>query len=123
MTKEQLELLSDSRDSRYIDGLISDVLAQTSFGTMQLVKEYSVDLAVELWKHVPDLSNVDFRNVVRSRSVFINVLLLVALYFTCRRYNISYMVTLAFAGVYCLYEFLDYECHKVRFIPPDYIFF
>lgn len=112
VTKEQLELLSqlNSRDPIYIDGLLSEVLAQTSFGTMQLVKEYSVDLAAELWKNIPNVPEIDFR----SRSIYVNVLLLVFMYFVCRRFNISYMVALAFSGVYCLYEYLDYECHKVN---------
>lgn len=105
-------MLRESRDPRYVDGLVSEVLAQTSFGTVQLVKEYSVDLAAELWKRMPNVPDVDVRAVVRSRSIFINVLLLVVIYFTCRRYNISYLVTLLFAGVYCLYEYLDYECHR-----------
>lgn len=109
VSKEQLEVLRESRDPRHVDGLLSEVLAQTSFGTVQLVKEYSIDLAAELWRRMP---NMDVRAVVRSRSICINVLLLVAIYFTCRRYNISYMVTLLFAAIYCLYEYLDYECHR-----------
>lgn len=114
VTEEQLALLRESRDPIHIDGLISHVLAQTNFGTMQLVKEYSLDLSAQLWKHMPTMLDIDFQHVVRSRSIIINFLLLVAIYFLCRRYNISYLVALAFAGAYCLYQYLDYECHKVK---------
>lgn len=114
VTEEQLALLRESRDPIHIDGLISHVLAQTNFGTMQLVKEYSLDLSAQLWKHMPTILDIDFQHVVRSRSIIINFLLLVAIYFLCRRYNISYLVALAFAGAYCLYQYLDYECHKVK---------
>lgn len=112
-TKSQFEMLRDLRDPRHIDGLLSEILAQTSFGTIQLVKEYTLDLSAALWKNIPDIPDV--RMLVRSRSILINFLLLVAMYFMCRRFKISYLVAMAFAGAYCLYEYLDYECHKVIF--------
>lgn len=122
ITKEQLEKLKKSNDPIYIDGLVSEILAQTEFGTVQLVKEYSVDIAAAIWenipilpslKEIPSLSEINFNALPRSRPILINFVALVLSYVLCRRYGINYLIFLLFVFIYCLYEYLDYECHRV----------
>lgn len=113
-TEEQLKMLLESKNPVQIDGILSEVLSQTHFGTVQLVKEYTVDITAEIWKNIPPLPTISFQTLPQSKSVLINSSILLVLYLLCRRYNISYFVVLAFAAFYFLYEYLDYECHKVR---------
>lgn len=111
-----MEKLKNSEDPLYIDGLVSEILAQTEFGTVQLVKEYTVDVASAIWEHIPPLpsiSEINFNALPRSRSIFINIGVMVLTYLVCRRYGINYLVFIFFAFVYCLYEYLDNECHRV----------
>ncbi|XP_031636671.1 uncharacterized protein LOC116349398 [Contarinia nasturtii] len=121
ITKEQLEKLRRSSDPIYIDGLVSEVLAQTEFGTVQLVKEYTVDLATTVWDNIPKLpsfssvpsiSEINFNTLPRSRPILINFVIFVMSFFACRRFQIPYLYFILFAIVYCLYEYLDSECHR-----------
>lgn len=109
-TKEQLENLRKSKDASQIDGLISEILAQSEFGTLQLVREYTNDVVDTLWKRIPTW---DSNILPRSKTVFINFIFIVSAYFVCRRFNFSFLVTILFASIYFLYEYLDYECHQV----------
>lgn len=122
ITKEQMEKLKKSTDPIYMDGLISEVLAQTDFGTIQLVKEYTVDVTSTIWDgmpslpslpSLPDMSDINFNALPRSRPILINFTLLVLTFFVCRRFGINYLIVIFFALVYCLYEYLDNECHRV----------
>lgn len=116
ITKEQLEKLKKMTDPIHIDGLVSEVLAQTEFGTIQLVKEYTVDVASNIWNHLPEwppISEINFNALPSSRPILINFTLMVITYFLCRRYRINYLLILFFVLVYCLYEYLDNECHRV----------
>lgn len=103
---------------------MSEVLAQTEFGTVQLVKEYTVDVVTTIWDHIPSLpsineleipsfSDINFNALPRSRPILINFVILLLSYVLCRRYGINYLIFLLFVFVYCLYEYLDYECHRV----------
>lgn len=120
VTKEQLEKLKSSTDPVYIDGLVSEILSQSDFGTVHLVKEYTIDIATTIWNRlptippIPSLSDINFNELPRSRSIFINFIIVVLTYFICRRYGINFLVAVLFMLVYCLYEYLDAECHKVR---------
>lgn len=119
MTKEQLDKLKTSSDPIFIDGLVSEILSQTQFGTIQLVKEYTVDVASTIWNHIPSLpsipsvSEINFNDLPRTRPILINVIILVLTYFLCRRYQINFLIAIFFGLVYCLYEYLDAECHRV----------
>lgn len=119
ITKEQLDELKKSKDPIFIDGLISKILAQTEFGTVQLVKEYTVDLAQTIWSHVPSLwsipndSDFIFNSLPRSRPILINFAVVILTYLLCRRFHINYFVVVFFGFAYCLYEYLDAECHNV----------
>lgn len=117
-----MELLRKSKDPIYIDGLISEILSQTQFGTVQLVKEYTVDVATAIWRHLPSLpslptmtsfSDINFNALPRSRPIFINFVILVFTYFLCRRFRVNYFIVVFFAVFYFLYEYLDNECHRV----------
>lgn len=117
-----MELLRKSKDPIYIDGLISEILSQTQFGTVQLVKEYTVDVATTIWRHLPSLpslptmtsfSDINFNALPRSRPIFINFVILVFTYFLCRRFRVNYFIVVFFAVFYFLYEYLDNECHRV----------
>ncbi|XP_055304634.1 uncharacterized protein LOC129569618 [Sitodiplosis mosellana] len=121
ITKEQLEKLKKSNNPIDIDGLVSEVLAQTEFGTVQLVKEYTVDVASTIWEHMPSLpslqdipsfSEINFNALPRSRPILINFVVMILSYIFCRRYGINYLIFLLFVLIYCLYEYLDYECHR-----------
>lgn len=101
---------------------MSEILAQTEFGTVQLVKEYTMDVATTIWNHIPSLpsleeipslSEINFNALPRSRPIIINFMILVLSYILCRRYGVNYLIFLFFVFVYCLYEYLDYECHRV----------
>lgn len=118
ITQAQLDELRKSNDPIIIDGLISKILAQTEFGTIQLVKEYTVDMATTIWSHLPSFkiptdSEFIFNTLPRSRPIFINFAVIVLTYFLCRRFHINYFVVVFFGLAYCLYEYLDAECHKV----------
>lgn len=115
-----MEKLQKSNDPVYIDGLVSEILAQTEFGTVQLVKEYTVDVATTIWEHMPSvqdipssLSEINFNALPRSRSILINFSIMIISFVLCRRYGINYLIFLLFVFMYCLYEYLDYECHRV----------
>lgn len=109
-TKEQLENLKKTMDAKKIDGLISDILAQTEFGTLQLIQEYAIDIIDTIWNQFP-IWNANI--LPRSQTVFTNFTLFVIAYFVCRRYNMSFLIAVFFASIYFLYEYLDYECHQV----------
>lgn len=122
ITKEQLDELKKSKDPIFVDGLISKILAQTEFGTVQLVKEYTVDLAQTIWSHVPSISNLwsitndsdfIFNSLPRSRPILINFAVVILTYLLCRRYHINYLVVVFFGLTYFLYEYLDSECRNV----------
>lgn len=117
-----MEKLDASTDPIFIDGLVSEILAQTEFGTVQLVKEYTIDVATKVWNHMPslpsmpsfsDMSDINFNALPRSRPILINFIVLVLTYCLCRRYGINFLVVLFFGLLYGLYEYLDTECHKV----------
>lgn len=109
VTKQQLDNLRKSKDITHIDGLISDILSQTQFGTVQLVKEFTIDVVTTIWDRFPT-----FDYLPRSKPILINFSLLVLSYFLCRRYNVSFLIAIFFTTLYFLYEYLDYECHKVN---------
>lgn len=122
ITKEQFEKLQKSNDPAYIDGVVSEVLAQTEFGTVQLVKEYTTDVITSIWSHMPKLpsfssmpaiDDINFNTLPRSRSIFINFIVVVLSFFACRHFKIPYLVFVFFATVYFLYEYLDSECQRV----------
>lgn len=98
---------------------MSEILSQTQFGTMHLVKEYTVDVASTIWNSlpslpsIPSLSEINFNALPRSRPILINVTILVLTYFVCRRYKINFLIAIFFGIIYCLYEYLDAECHRV----------
>lgn len=109
-------------DPVYVDGLVSEILSQTDFGTVQLVKEFTVDIATNIRNHlgslpslpsIPTLSEINFNALPRSRQILINFIMMVLTYFVCRRYRINYLIFLFFAFIYFLYEYLDNECHRV----------
>lgn len=114
-----MDKLKKSKDPTYIDGLLSEVLAQTEFGTMQLVKEYTMDITTTIWNHVPKLWSIPtdsefiFNSLPRSRPIFINFAIIVLTYLLCRRFHINYAAVVFFGLAYCLYEYLDTECHNV----------
>lgn len=119
ITQAQLDTLKNSKDPILIDGKISEVLAQTEFGTIQLVKEYTVDIATTVWNHMPRLWSMStdseflFDSLPRSQPIFINFGILVLTYLMCRRYHINYLVVVISLLAYCLYEYLDTECRNV----------
>lgn len=114
-----MDELKKSRDPIVIDGLISKILAQTEFGTVQLVKEFTVDIAQTIWEHMPSLwsiptdSDIIFNSLPRSRPIFINFAVIVLTYLVCRRFHINYLAVVFFGLTYFLYEYLDAECHNV----------
>lgn len=119
ITKEQMDELQKSDDPMIIDGLLSKILAQTEFGTIQLVKEYVVDITANIWNHMPPLewpftshSDHIFDILPRSRPIFINFAVVILTYLLCRRFRINYLVVAFFGLAYYLYEYLDDECHK-----------
>lgn len=116
MTQNQLDQLKASNDPIFVDGLISEILSQTEFGTVQLVKEFTVDVVSTVWDHLPSLpsiSNINFNALPRSRPILINFVMMILTYFVCRRFRINYLIVVFFAIVYFLYEYLDNECHRV----------
>lgn len=118
MTEEQMDALKKAHDPVVIDGLLSKILAQTEFGTVQLIKEYTMDIATTIWSHVPSWSiptdsDIIFNSLPRSRPIFINFAVVILTYLLCRRFHINYLVVVLFGLLYCLYEYLDAECHNV----------
>lgn len=116
MTQKQLDQLKASNDPIFVDGLISEILSQTEFGTVQLVKEFTVDIVSTVWDHspsLPSISNINFNALPRSRPILINFVMMILTYFVCRRFRINYLIVVFFAIVYFLYEYLDNECHRV----------
>lgn len=118
ITEEQMNALKQTQDPIIIDGLLSQIFAQTEFGTVQLVKEFSMDIAKAIWNGVSKWSNpidsdIIFSSLPRSRSILINFSIIICTYFLCRRYGINYLVVVFFGLVYCLYAYLDAECHNV----------
>lgn len=117
ITKEQLKQFQKTNNPAYIDGLLSEVLSQNEFGTVQLVKEYTVDVAAVIWEKMPALpsiSEMNFSLLPRSRPIFINFSLMIVMYFVCRRFGINYLIVVFFILTFCLYEYLDNECQRVR---------
>lgn len=125
VTKDQLDELKKSKDPVFIDGLVSKILAQTEFGTVQLVKEYTVDLAQTIWSHMPSLSSDGdfiFNSLPRSRPILINFAVVILSYLVCRRFHINYLVVAFFGLTYFLYEYLDAECHNVSPVRFVYLY-
>lgn len=115
-----MDELHSAHDPMIIDGLLSKILAQTEFGTMQLVKEYTVDIATTIWNHLPPFqwtiptdSEHIFNSLPRSRPIFINFAIVILTYLLCRRFHINYLVVAFFGLFYCLYQYLDAECQNV----------
>lgn len=107
MTEEQLLKLNKLRDAEDIDGLVAEILAQTKFGAFQIVKEYTVDI-IDVLRPV---FNIEIPP--RAKSLIVNFILLLFAYLACRRFQINFLVVMFFTAAYFLYEYLDYECHKV----------
>lgn len=123
MTKKQVEMLQKSTDPVYIDGLISEILSQTQFGTVQLVKESVIDVASTVWNHMPSMpsmSDINFNALPRSRPILINFVIMIFTYFMCRRFRVNCLVVVFFALVYFLYEYLDNQCHRVSVLLTIY---
>lgn len=115
VTEEQLTKLKNAKDSDEIDAIIPQILAQTNFGTIQLVKEAALDVASTLFKAIPSF-DISFEIPSRTIEITINFALLVGGYVFCRRYGIRFMIVIVFACIYFLYLYLDYECRKVIII-------
>lgn len=107
-TDEQLEQLKKLNDPDEIDSYIAEILAQTNFGTMQLIKEASMDVASTLYKALPS-----FEIPSRTIEITINFALFVVGYILCRKYGINFIVVIVFSVLYFVYMYLDYECRKV----------
>lgn len=93
-----------------IDGMLAEILAQSNFGTTQLIKEYTREVTSTIW----DSLSFSFDMPSRTKDITINFVLLVFAYIVCRRFGINFLVVIIFGVGYFLYEYLDYECHKVR---------
>lgn len=111
-TEKQLLKLQKLTNPDDIDGMLSEILAQSNFGMTQLIKEYALEVTSTIW------GNLSFGIDVppRTKEITINFALLVFTYIVCRRFGISFMVVILFGVGYFLYEYLDYECHKVSLI-------
>lgn len=109
-TEEQLLKLEKLSDPNDIDELLADILAQTNFGTMQLVKEATYDAASAVFRAIP-LFNIAIPS--RTIELTINFALLVGGYILCRKYGVNFLIVVVFATIYLLYLYLDYECQKV----------
>lgn len=99
-----------------IDGLTSEILSQSKFGTLQAVREYTADVW-NTWKQRLtfdfDWSNIQ---VEIPRITIDNIAKLFAFFgafLICRRFNISFVFVMISAGLYFLYLHLDFECRKV----------
>lgn len=92
-----------------IDGMLAEILAQSNFGTTQLIKEYTMEVTSTVW----DSLSFSFDIPSRTKETTINFALIVFAYIVCRRFGINFLVVLIFGVGYLLYEYLDYECHKV----------
>lgn len=92
--------------------MLSEILAQSNFGMTRLIKEYTLEVTSTIWE------NLSFGIDVppRTKEITINFALLVIAYIVCRRFGISFIVVILFGVGYFLYEYLDYECHKVSVI-------
>lgn len=116
-TEEQLTKLDKLSDPNDIDGMLAEILAQSNFGTKQLVKEHTLNVpAVSVWSKF----SFGYDIPPRTRQITINFALLVFAYIVCRRCGINFLVVIVFGLGYFLYEYLDYECHKVR-VQMDFI--
>lgn len=107
VTEEQLEKLSKLADAEDIDDLVAEILAQTKFGTFQIVKEYTVDVLQMI------RPAFEFEIPSRTKYLIMNFTLLLITYAVCRHFNVSFLLVIFFTAAYFLYEYLDYECHKV----------
>lgn len=92
-----------------IDSMLAEILAQSNFGTTQLIKEYTREVTSTIW----DSLSFSFDIPSRTKDITINFALLVFAYIVCRRFGINFLVVIIFGMGYFLYEYLDYECHKV----------
>lgn len=89
--------------------MLAEILQQSNFGTIQLVKEYTKEITSTFWSNM----SINLGIPSRTRVIVTNFALLVFTYLACRRFNINFMVAIAFTITYFLYEYLDYGCHKV----------
>lgn len=112
-TEKQLSQLESLTDPKDIDGLIAEILAQTNFGTLQLVKEATLDAAATVFNALPTF-NIEIPS--RTVELMINFSLLIAGFIACRRLGVNFVIVCFFVAIYLLYEFLDYECRKVSLI-------
>lgn len=108
-TEEQLEKLHTLSKPDNIDGLLEEILSQSDFGMTQLIKEYTMDISSTIANHF----SFNFDIPPRTKQISINFALLVIVYIICRRLRINFVVVIVFSVAYFLYEYLDYECHKV----------
>lgn len=111
-TEQQLLKLEKLSDPNDIDELLAEILAQTNFGTIQLVKEATYDAASALFRAIPSF-DISFDIPSRTIEITINFALLVGGYILCRKYGINFLIVVVFAAIYFLYMYLDYECQKV----------
>lgn len=119
VTEAQLQKLTKLTRSNELDGVISDILAQSEFGTLHAIKELAVDVFSE-WKRrfTFDFEHFDWIELQKDIPVitFDNVLKLIAFgaaYFVCRRFGVNFGIVVVGAGLYFLYLHLDFECRKV----------
>lgn len=108
-TEEQLLKLHKLADPDEIDGMLAEILSQSNFGATQLIKEYTMEATSSIWDNI----SFSFDIPPRTKEITTNFALLVFAYIVCRRYGINFMVVITFGVGYLLYEYLDYECHKV----------
>lgn len=108
-TEAQLEKLFKLSKPNDIDGLLAEILVQSNFGMTQLIKEYTIGVSSTAWDGLPFAFDIP----PRTREITFNFALLVLTYIICRRLRINFMLVIIFGLVYILYEYLDYECHKV----------
>lgn len=89
--------------------MLAEILAQSNFGVTQLIKEYTMEVTSTVWDKISFSMDIP----PRTKQITINFALLVFAYIACRRVGINFMLVIAFGVLYFLYEYLDYECHKV----------
>lgn len=107
-TDKQLSKLERMSDPNDIDEYIAEILSQTNFGTIQLVKEATYDVASAIYNAMPHIEIP-----AKTIEIATNFAFLVAGYVVCRQFGVNFAIVLIFAAIYFLYQYLDYECRKV----------
>lgn len=116
ISEEQLQRFTKLTKPSEIDDLISEILSQSKFGTMQALREFTADVWLT-WKRRltfdfdwPDISMETPRITVDN---VVKLIVFAGILFVCRRYNISVFYVFASGALYFLYLHLDFECRKV----------